>query len=178
MPVGQRQLGAARGCSVQRRQPAGAADSRTRVEKNHRGRPDVHARPRGSCGFEGIDRGAAQANHAVFGGGIGELGFGTEHEHRQALDHGRHAVARTQQQHLFSAALDDDEADLHPPLGIAVSSQSGTVVAEQDDVLGQLTLQEGGGVGTGYADHAHVGQIHLARLRRKRGLTGRGCRHG
>jgi hypothetical protein len=88
--------------------------------------------------------------------GIAQLGLGAQHEHGQALERGRQQVAAAHQEDFLRSALEADEAGLHPALGRAKSRQPGLVGADQGEIIGQLALQEAGGIGALRADHAQV----------------------
>jgi hypothetical protein len=110
----------------------------------------------GRCRQIGGQAGAECAVQGEISRGIAELGLGAQHEHRQPLERWRKQVAVAEQQDLFRAGFPADEARQHAALGRAVAGQPCLALAQQHEVLRQLSMQEGGGIGALGPDHAPV----------------------
>ncbi len=176
MPQRAIQGGAAARCGrAGRRHPEGAGLARGRVEAYHGGATcQIALGPGlGGIGQQGLGGASGQAVEREVGRGVGQPSLGTQHEHGQALERGSQQVARADQQHLAAARssgpLEADEAGLHAPLGGQERRQAGVLQAQQGEVLGQLAVQESGGVIAFDADHAQMGQGGGAFQRRGQG---------
>ena len=106
---------------------------------------------RGTCGLQTTEDGKVCA-------GIFQNRFGAHHKHAQALARGFQQVAAAHQQHRVSRWFEADKTGLHTPFGRAKSCQTRLPRRQQQKVLGQLVVDKRGGVGTGDADDAQVGE--------------------
>lgn len=129
------------------------------VQAHHAGVAQVGLGPGlvalGQRGARGVTQ---QAVEGVVAAGIAQARLGAQHEHGQALERGRQQVACADQQHLGIAALEGDAAGEHAALGRQQGGQPCVLLVQQGKVLGQLAVEEFGGVFTGYADHAKMVQ--------------------
>ena len=140
-----------------RRHPQGGIRAIGRIQEQDARWPLVHPRPRGAGAPRHLGHcGPQQAAQCERIGGVGQPDLGTQHEHRQALDHGGQDVAPADQQDLDRAALETDEAREHAALGGTQGRQTRFGQAQQCEVLGQLAVQELGGILPLDADHPEM----------------------
>ena len=88
---------------------------------------------------------------------VAELAFGAQHEHGQALEHGRQQVRAAGQQDVVTPAP-GHEGRQQPTLGRTETGQMRTAGLQMLHVLRQLAVQKARRFGTGGADHAPVVQ--------------------
>jgi hypothetical protein len=114
--------------------------------------------PRRCAGIDAVGRqrraGEAVEHERI--AGIAELELGAQHIHRQALEGCGKDVATDHQQHALGLRPDADEARDHASLGRAQRGQARLGRAEEGEVLGQLAVEEIGGLGALGEDHAEV----------------------
>ena len=103
-------------------------------------------------------RAARQAVQREVRRGVGQPGLGAQHKHGKALEGGGQQVAAADQQYLGGAALEADEAGLHAAFGRQEGRQPGLLHAQQGEILGELAVQELGGVFAFDTNHAEMGQ--------------------
>ncbi|SPA40482.1 hypothetical protein CBM2606_A70101 [Cupriavidus taiwanensis] len=124
-----------------------------------RGQPGRCQRPGGA--------GAGQAEDGMGRSDVGQPGLGAQHEHRQALLHRGLDLGR-QLQHDAVGVAPHQEGGQQPALGRAVAGQARRARRQVVDRVGQLGVQEAGGIVARHADEAEPGRgaNHAAGLQR------------
>ena len=89
---------------------------------------------------------------------VRQLHLGTQHKHRQTFHGLGDQIAPTNQQHFVGAGLAIHKARLHTPFGVTKSAQMALFCLHQQDILGELVMQEVGGVFARSANHTQMGQ--------------------
>ncbi|MCY1294313.1 hypothetical protein D9M70_436050 [compost metagenome] len=100
--------------------------------------------------------GTGDADDGAGGRDIGQLGLGAQHEHRQPLLHRRLDVGRQLQNDAFSIAPHQEGGE-QAPLGRTVAGQARGARLQVLDRIGELGVQEAGGIVAGHADQSEPG---------------------
>ena len=110
-----------------------------------------------------------QAAQRDLGAGIAELALGAQHEHRQALQRRReHAGAAGQQELVVGRAARPRSSPAAGPWP-SRSRPAAPARAERENVVGELALQEGGGIGAARRGSRPSRSSRQAPLDRERG---------
>jgi O-antigen ligase len=141
------------------RDPEAARLAVGRIKTDDVGIARTHVGPgRGSPGHEWRDRIARNSVPIEVGRCVAQPDLGPQHEHRDPFERGGQDVAAHHQQDFGAAALETNEAGLHPAFRGAIRGKPRLAGAKQREVLRQLALQEMGGVFTVDAKDPQMGQ--------------------